>query len=46
MQKEVEKNIEKAEKFAMDSPYPKPEELRDDIYAPSPTELVNGGALR
>ncbi len=33
IEKEVSKTIEKAVKFATDSPYPSPEEALDDVYA-------------
>ena len=46
IERQAEEAVESAEKFAVESPYPDIKELRDDIYAPSPAELVNGGAIR
>lgn len=33
LEEEVEREIEEAEKFALESPYPDPSELLDDVYA-------------
>jgi len=46
IERQAEEDIENAEKFAVESPYPDVKELRDDIYAPSPADLLNGGAIR
>jgi len=46
LEQEVENKVEEATKYAMDSPFPKPEEIRDDIYVDSPEELVNPRARK
>ena len=46
IERQAEEAVESAEKFAVESPYPDVKELRDDIYAPSPADLLNGGAIR
>ncbi|MCK5594799.1 pyruvate dehydrogenase (acetyl-transferring) E1 component subunit alpha [bacterium] len=46
IEKQSEEAVESAEKFAIESPYPDVKELMDDIYAPSPADLLNGGAIR
>ncbi|HIE43434.1 MAG TPA: pyruvate dehydrogenase (acetyl-transferring) E1 component subunit alpha [Candidatus Omnitrophica bacterium] len=46
IEEDVEGEIEKATQFAINSSYPKREEIRDDIYAPSPEELVNPKAIK
>jgi TPP-dependent pyruvate/acetoin dehydrogenase alpha subunit len=33
IEKEVRTEIEQAAKFALDTPYPKPEEVDQDVYA-------------
>ncbi len=46
IERQAEEDVESAEKFAVESPYPDVKGLRDDIYAPSPANLLNGGAIR
>ena len=46
IERQAEEDVENAEKFAIESPYPDVKELKDDIYAPSPADLLNGGAIR
>lgn len=42
IEKEVEKEIDQAVKFAEDSPFPKPEEIFEDVYAQG---TIQGGVL-